>query len=217
LDAVAGEEAVMKRNLGQHLKPPVVRCLLRSLGIVVVVWMASSPSALHAQTTESLGKRRPLVTVYLKKGEHFTLRDAEFLHVQKGEHPPRGSRPPNTPVGPIPGNTPGGYPGDDPGPKWPKGRDPRQPTHSFSGQPRGAGEFLGPGLNGSQMKYLRRVDIIRVEKDITYGDFTFKNGETRIDVPMTWTAISGWERPGRSGELYFFDAEDILFLEFPLH
>jgi hypothetical protein len=197
---------------------PALRVLVGSLGGAVL--LALLPTLLAPQA-EADDLRRPLVTVYLKNGGHFTLRDTEFLRRQEGERP-RGSRPPNAPVGPTPGNTPrpGGFgsPGDDPGGgQWPRGVDPRQPTHDYSGNPRRVGDYLGSGLNTDELRYLRRVDIIRVEKDITYGDFTFKNGETRINVPMMWTAISGWERPGEQGKFLYFDAEDILFLEFPLH
>lgn len=189
-----------------------------SLALAAALVVALLPMLLP-QKAEARHGLRPLVTVHLKKGDRFTLRDADFLRRSKGERPPKSSRPPNTPVGPIPGNTPGvggfGGPGDDPGPKWPRKRDPRQPTHGSSGKPRSVGEFLGSGLNEHEFTLVRRMDINRVEEGITYVDVTFKNGEARVDVPMLWTAVSGWERPGNEGEFYFFEAEEILYLEFP--
>ena len=196
----------------RSLSPPSL-----SLALTAALVVALLPTLL-AQKAEARHGLRPLVTVHLKKGDHFTLRDAEFLRRSKGERPPKSSRPPNTPVGPLPGNTPGvggfGHPGDEPGMKWPRKRDPRQPTHGSSGKPRGVGELLGPGVRGREHQ-IRRVDVHRVEEDITYADVTFKNGEVQVNAPMIWTAVSGWERPGNEGEFYFFQAEEILYLEFP--
>lgn len=198
----------------------VPRVALPSLLLVATVALATAllPTVL-AQEVGTRERWRPLVTVHLKKGGHFTLRDADFLRRSKGERPPSGSRPPNTPVGPVPGNTPGvgGFegPGDDPGPKWPRGRDPRQPTHGSSGKPRSVADFLYSGLSTQELHRIRRVDVLRVEKEITYVDVTFKNGDVRADVPMLWTAVSGWERPGQTGQFYLFESEEILYLEFP--
>lgn len=199
----------MTRNLGQPLTTLAI--------VAAAVSVAWSPPASSAQEIDRGGLRRPLVTVHLKNGEHVTLRDALFLRLQEGERPPSGSRPPNTPVGPMPGNKPGADPGDDPGATWPRGRDPRQPTHGFSGKPRGAGDYLGSGLSTRELHLIRRVDIHRVEEGITYADITYKNGKSRVNAPMTWTAIGGWERPGQQGQDYFFEAEEILYLEFPAH
>lgn len=210
----------------RHLpgKPAEVprRTAWRPLSLLAGAALAGAllPMLLPQQAEARHGLRR-LVTVQLNKGGHFTLRDAEFLQRSKGERPPKSSRPPGTPVGPLPGNTPGvggfGHPGDDPGPKWPRKRDPRNPTYGSSGKPRGVGAFLGSGLNEHELALIRRIDITRIEKGITYANVVFKNGEVRVDVPMIWSAISGWERPGQSGEYFFFNAEEILYLEFPEH
>lgn len=203
----------------RQLQGPGPMAVPSLLVVAAVALLTALLSPVRAQEVGTDGKRRPLVTVHLKKGGQFTLRDADFLRRSKGERPPSGSRPPNTPVGPLPGNTPGvggfGGPGDDPGPKWPRGRDPRQPTHGSSGKPRGVADYLYPGLNPKGCDQLRRVDILRVEKEITYVDVTCRDGDVRANVPMLWTAVSGWERPGQTGEFYFFEAEEILYLEFP--
>lgn len=184
---------------------PVLRLVVALAAFILLLSLTAPPPAAAAN------KLLPLVTVQLKNGERYTLRDADFL-VQGGGERPHGSSPPGPPIGPIPGNTPGGDPGES-GPGWPTGRDPRQPTQNLDGTRRRP--EAGIGLSKSDLYRLRRVDIVRVEKGVTYADFTYKDGNTRINAPMIWSALSGWERPGREGKFYFFEAQEILFLEFP--
>lgn len=177
--------------------------------VAVALAVLALPMLMTPSAAEARDKRRPLVTVQLKNGERLTLRDADFLRRGQGEKP-RGSRPPGTPTGSTPGTAPGGYPGEGGGTTK---RDPRQPTHNLSGTRQRPG--AGIGLSERDLHFLRRVDILRVEKGITYADFTYENGEVRPNKPMMWNALSGWERPGEQGEFYFFEAEEILYLEFP--
>lgn len=177
--------------------------------VAVCLGALSLPVLLAPSAAEAGNKRRPLVTVQLKNGERFTLRDFDFLIRGQGERP-RGSKPPGTPTGPIPGTAPGGYPGEGGGTTK---RDPRQPTHNLAGSRRRSEPNLG--ITERDLYLLRRLDIVRIEKGITYADYTYKNGEFRPNKPMLWNALSGWEHPGKEGKFYFFEAEEILYLEFP--
>lgn len=197
-------------------KPLIARTAAIATGVLLLSTLAP---ALLAQVDSGPGDlRRPLLTVRLKDGGRYTLRDASFGLQRPGERPPRGSKPPGTPTGPTPGNTPGvggfGDPGD-PGGHEPQKRDPRQPTHGFGGKPRSVAPFLGLGISRRDFYRLRRIDITRVEEEVTYGDFLYEDGRTRVHVPMNWTFVAGWERPGQQGKAYYFEAEEISYLEFP--
>jgi len=191
---------------------PRVHGVVLALLLLLTGW--APVTLLQAQNED---KRHPLITVQLRNGERVTLRDPELGVPHPSERPP-ATIPPGTPVGPLPGNTPGGSPGDGGGTTQ---RDPRQPTHNLSGTPRRPGRFLEPGLTVREMYRLRRVYVVLevegkpVPAGVTYGDFFYKDGAIRHNVRMTWTMLSGWERPGRQGEFYFFEARDILYLEFP--
>jgi len=195
--------------------------IVRSTAIATgVVLLSALAPALLAQVDSGPGDlRRPLLTVRVKDGGLYTLRDASFGLMRPGERPPRGSKPPGTPTGPTPGNTPGvggfGDPGDDPGSRGPQRRDPRQPTHDYGGKPLDAGPFLGLGISRHDLYHLRRIDITRVEEEATYGDFLYEDGRTKVHVPMNWNFVAGWERPGQQGKAYYFEADEILYLEFP--
>lgn len=202
---------------------PLALAPLFLIPLALLLLTAASPDAAFAQRSRDLRNTQHMViTVTLKNGDRVTLRSPQFGSRRGGERPGRGrgSAPPGMPTGPDPGNAPGGFgdPGEGPGAGVGPGSmapaDPRDPTRRSDGTRRRP-YLPGSGISPDEMRLVRRIDIVRVERGVTYGDFTYKNGDFRPDKPMQWDALAGWERPGQQGKSYYFYADEIRSLEFP--
>jgi len=185
--------------------------------LVLLLPVLLTPQTARAQRSRDLrNTQHLLITVTLENGDRVTLRSPQFGSRRGGDRGGGSSAPPGLPSGPEPGNVPGGFgdPGGGRGPGTTAPSDPRDPTRRADGTRRRP-YIPGSGISADDMRRLRRIDIVRVERGVTYGDYTYKNGDFRPGVPMQWDALAGWERPGQQGESYYFEAEEIRSLEFP--